>query len=397
MTESSGRDDSTPLVYVTDAQHLATLCEGWAELDAIAVDTEFMRTNTFYAKLGLLQIGDGQCSYLLDPLEIKDWTPFERLCGSGDVEFIFHSCSEDLSVFLSHFGFVPKRIFDTQLAASFLGLGPSLSYAALVLLRLDQVIEKDVTRSDWLQRPLTSAQQRYAAIDVVHLIALRNQLRYELKEKNVSEWFDAECLSMIQTAIDYESEDTWSMLYQSLGNAWRLNTPGLILLKALCVWREKEARRRDKPKSWIVKDADLVEVATRLAVLGEPGKESDPKQALIAQGVLSRVDAGVVKRYASAFAELAASCDYTVPIDDATLSAPLSPEKRKRLKKLQAVVASTAQSHGIAPEVLARKRHLLAFMHSADTNPAQSPWPRELSLWKKDLLQAGLEGALTTN
>jgi ribonuclease D len=113
--------------------------------------------------------------------------------------------------------------------------------------------------------------------------------------------------------------------------------------------------------------------------------------------VLSRVDAGVVKRYASAFAELAASCDYTVPIDDATLSAPLSPEKRKRLKKLQAVVVSTAQAHGITPEVLARKRHLLAFMHSADTNPAQSPWPRELSLWKKDLLQAGLEGALTTN
>ena len=397
MIEASELDDSTPMVYVTDTQSLAALCERWSQLEAIAVDTEFMRTDTFYAKLGLLQIGDGQCSFLLDPLEIEDWTPFERLCRNDDVEFVFHSCSEDLSVFLSHFGFLPQRIFDTQLAASFLGLGPSLSYAALVLLRLDQVIEKDVTRSDWLQRPLTAAQQRYAAIDVVHLIELRNQLRDELREKNVSDWFDAECLSLIKTAIDYESEDNWSTLYQSVSNAWRLNDRGLILLRALCVWREKEARRRDKPKSWIVKDSDLVEVATSLAVQGELGGESDDKHAIMANGALSRVDTNVVKRYASVFAELAASCDYTTLIDGAIFSEPLSPELRKRLKKLQAVVASTAEAHGIAPEVLARKRHLLAFMHSADTNPAQSPWPRELSLWKKDLLQAGLESALTTN
>ena len=397
MIEASELNDSTPMVYVTDTQSLAALCERWSQLDAIAVDTEFMRTDTFYAKLGLLQIGDGQCSFLLDPLEIEDWTPFERLCRNDDVEFIFHSCSEDLSVFLSHFGFLPQRVFDTQLAASFLGLGPSLSYAALVLLRLDQVIEKDVTRSDWLHRPLTAAQQRYAAIDVVHLIELRNQLRDELREKNVSDWFDAECLSLIQTAIDYESEDNWSSLYQSLSNAWRLNERGLILLRALCVWREKEARRRDKPKSWIVKDSDLVEVASSLAVQGKLGGEVDDKHAMIANGALSRVDTNVVKRYASVFAELAASCDYTASLDGAIFSAPLSPELRKRLKKLQAVVASTAEEHGIAPEVLARKRHLLAFIHLVDADPTQLSWPRELSLWKKDLLQATFEDVLAAH
>jgi len=397
MIEASELNDSTPMVYVTDTQSLAALCERWSQLDAIAVDTEFMRTDTFYAKLGLLQIGDGQCSFLLDPLEIEDWAPFERLCRNVDVEFIFHSCSEDLSVFLSHFGFLPQRIFDTQLAASFLGLGPSLSYAALVLLRLDQVIEKDVTRSDWLQRPLTAAQQRYAAIDVVHLIELRNQLRDELREKNISDWFDAECLSLIQTAIDYESEDNWSSLYQSLSNAWRLNERGLILLRALCVWREKEARRRDKPKSWIVKDSDLVEVASSLAVQGELGGEVDDKHAMIANGALSRVDTNVVKRYASVFAELAASCDYTASLDGAIFSAPLSPELRKRLKKLQAVVASTAEAHGIAPEVLARKRHLLAFIHRVDADPTQLSWPRELSLWKKNLLQATFEDVLAAH
>ena len=397
MIEASELNDSTPMVYVTDTQSLAALCERWSQLDAIAVDTEFMRTDTFYAKLGLLQIGDGQCSFLLDPLEIEDWTPFERLCRNDDVEFIFHSCSEDLSVFLSHFGFLPQRVFDTQLAASFLGLGPSLSYAALVLLRLDQVIEKDVTRSDWLQRPLTAAQQRYAAIDVVHLIELRNQLRDELREKNVSDWFDAECLSLIQTAIDYESEDNWSSLYQSLSNAWRLNERGLILLRALCVWREKEARRRDKPKSWIVKDSDLVEVASSLAVQGELGGEVDDKHVMIANGALSRVDTNVVKRYASVFAELAASCDYTASLDGAIFSAPLSPELRKRLKKLQAVVASTAEAHGIAPEVLARKRHLLTFIHLVDADPTQLSWPRELSLWKKDLLQSTFEDVLAAH
>jgi ribonuclease D len=202
---------------------------------------------------------------------------------------------------------------------------------------------------------------------------------------------------LIQTAIDYESEDNWSTLYQSLSNAWRLNERGLILLRALCVWREKEARRRDKPKSWIVKDSDLVEIASSLAVQGELGGEVDDKHAMIANGALSRVDTNVVKRYASVFAELAASCDYTTSLDGAIFSAPLSPELRKRLKKLQAVVASTAEAHGIAPEVLARKRHLLAFIHRVDADPTQLSWPRELSLWKKDLLQATFEDVLAAH
>jgi ribonuclease D len=118
---------------------------------------------------------------------------------------------------------------------------------------------------------------------------------------------------------------------------------------------------------------------------------------MIANGALSRVDTNVVKRYASVFAELAASCDYTASLDGAIFSAPLSPELRKRLKKLQAVVASTAEAHGIAPEVLARKRHLLTFIHLVDADPTQLSWPRELSLWKKDLLQATFEDVLAAH
>lgn len=394
MGEAREYTESPQMVYVADSHSLAALCESWSQLDALAVDTEFMRTNTFYAKLGLLQIGDGHCSYLLDPLEIDDWAPFEALCRAGIVEFIFHSCSEDLSVFLSHFGFVPERLFDTQLAASFLGLGPSLSYAALVLLRLDAVIEKDVTRSNWLQRPLTDAQLRYAAIDVVHLIDLRNQLLSELRERNMSDWFATECQNLIQTALNNEAESSWSTLYQSLSNAWRLSSDGLVLLRALSVWREKEARRRDKPKSWILKDNDLVEIAGVLSGTNTSGEQVSSARLSIDKGSLSRVEPSVVKRYGSVFAQLADGCDYTQKIDNAELSAPLTPDMRKRLKRLQAVVASAAEAHGLAPEVLARKRQLLAYMHLMESEPEKGAWPSELSLWKKELLQAAFEGVL---
>jgi ribonuclease D len=394
MDEEREYTESPQMVYVADSHSLAALCENWSQLEALAVDTEFMRTNTFYAKLGLLQIGVGHCSYLLDPLEIDDWAPFEALCRAGIVEFIFHSCSEDLSVFLSHFGFVPERIFDTQLAASFLGLGPSLSYAALVLLRLDAVIEKDVTRSDWLQRPLTDAQLRYAAIDVVHLIDLRNQLLSELHERNMSDWFVIECQNLIRTALNNESESSWSMLYRSLGNAWRLSSAGLILLRELSVWREKEARRRDKPKSWILKDNDLIEIAGVLSGVNTSGEPGSDARLLINGGGLSRVEASALKRYGSVFIKLAENCDYTTKIDNADLSAPLTPEMRKRLKRLQAVVTSAAEAHGLAPEVLARKRQLLAYMHLMDAEPEKGAWPSELSLWKRELLQVGFEGVL---
>ena len=98
---------------------------------------------------------------------------------------------------------------------------------------------------------------------------------------------------------------------------------------------------------------------------------------------MSRVEASVVKRYGSMFAELADGCDYTAKIDNAKLSAPLTPDMRKRLKRLQAVVASAAEAHGLAPEVLARKRQLLAYMHLMETEPEKGAWPSELSLWKK--------------
>jgi ribonuclease D len=94
------------------------------------------------------------------------------------------------------------------------------------------------------------------------------------------------------------------------------------------------------------------------------------------------------------FAELADGSDYTAKIDNAELSAPLTPDMRKRLKRLQAVVASAAEAHGLAPEVLARKRQLLAYMHLMETEPEKGAWPSELSLWKKELLQAGFEGVL---
>ena len=157
-------------IHLIEAQQeFEELCSKWRSEKFLAIDTEFIRTNTFYPKLGLLQIADTNNCYLIDPLCISEWSPFAQLLNL-DIEFCIHSCSEDLNLLHTSISMMPREIFDSQLAAAFLGLGYSLSYQGLVKLLLGEEIPKDETRADWLKRPLTDTQLQYAANDVSYLL-----------------------------------------------------------------------------------------------------------------------------------------------------------------------------------------------------------------------------------
>lgn len=160
----------TEPIWIEQDTELAELCQRWRQQAAIAVDTEFMRTSTFYPIAGLIQIGDGKGCYLIDPLAIQDFTPLRDLLLDESVTKVLHSCSEDLVVFQRLLGIVPAPLFDTQIAAAFAGYGFSLGYAGLVKAVLNTEIPKEETRSDWLQRPLSVAQLKYAALDVAHML-----------------------------------------------------------------------------------------------------------------------------------------------------------------------------------------------------------------------------------
>lgn len=376
--------------YVSSASRLNELCDQWSSLDAIAVDTEFMRTNTFYAKLGLLQISDGERAFLVDPLAIEHWEGFRRLCES-DTLFVFHSCSEDLSVLLSHFGYLPKRLFDTQLAAAFLGEGASLSYAALVMNELQVSVDKGATRTDWLKRPLDPEQLRYAALDVAYLLPIQAALIARLKTAQLDHFFTLECEQLLSTAVAIESEQVWKSAYLNLSGAWKFGPAALLLLKNLCAWRESESRRRDKPKSWVAKDSDLLGLAEAYDRTRKDPRASDSIAELLNGKDRQAIDRRFVERNEKVLDRLLAEAANLGAEAIPAPAKPLDQVQRKTLKRLQSAVLQVAEQHSIGAEVLARKKHLLAFMEHS----TKGEWPQELAVWKRPLLERALLDALS--
>ena len=166
--------------WVDNDQQLASLCASWMRQPIIGVDTEFMRSDTFFPHIGLLQIADADGAYLIDPLKIRDKSSLIEVLKQPSVIKVIHSCSQDLAVFHHYLGIFPEPIFDTQVAAAFVGHGLAISYANLLKNLLDIDIPKQETRSNWLQRPLSKAQLHYAALDAIYLLPIYHQMRQEM-------------------------------------------------------------------------------------------------------------------------------------------------------------------------------------------------------------------------
>ena len=240
-------------IWVTDNDTLATYCAQWLKLDAIALDTEFIRTDTFYPKPGLIQLGTGEEVFLIDPLTIDHWQPFSELLSSKQTVKVLHACSEDIEVFHILTGSKPVAMFDTQLAAAYAGLGHSLGYQNLLKTLLDIDLPKDATRSNWLQRPLTDVQISYAALDVVHLLEIYNLLKQRLESLPHLEWLLEDCSKLSQGNLYPVPEELW----KEVKRAWQLRSKQLCILQALCEYREREARRSDVPRNRVIPKGSL--------------------------------------------------------------------------------------------------------------------------------------------
>ena len=154
---------------IQNNEELAQVCQLARQQSAVALDTEFMRVSTYYPKLGLIQLYDGERVSLIDPLSITDFSPFVELLRDQQVTKILHACNEDLLVFLQEFDALPQPMIDTQIMARFLGFANSAGLAKLVLHYLGIEMDKGATRTNWLKRPLSPVQLQYAAGDVWYL------------------------------------------------------------------------------------------------------------------------------------------------------------------------------------------------------------------------------------
>jgi len=354
--------------WIRDDQSLAEHCRDWHQLPFVAVDTEFMRVDTFYPKAGLIQIGDGQRAFLIDPLSIGNWQPLADLLEDSGVVKVLHACSEDLEVLLRLTGKLPQPLFDTQLAAGYLNLGFSMGYSRLVQEVLGIELPKGETRSDWLQRPLSETQVSYAAEDAVHLAELFTVLRPRLSDDKYA-WVledGAELVAALRREVEPES------LYRDVKLAWKLAPQQLAVLRELCAWREREARSRDVPRNRILKEHSLWPMAK-----GQPNN-------LSALAKIDEMHPRTIRQDGEYLIQLIKRAASLPPEQwPAPLPEPLPIEAAGILKQLRAIGQAEGERLGIAPELMLRKKALEALLKSGYPNgPYQLPdslrgWRRE--------------------
>lgn len=362
-------------IWIDQDDQLAELCSAWRNQAAIAVDTEFMRSDTFYPIAGLLQIGDGKGCYLIDPLAIKNLAPLRDLMLDTVVTKVLHSCSEDLEVFQRWLGVVPEPLFDTQIAAAFAGLGFSLGYSSLVKALLTIEIPKDETRSDWLQRPLSVAQLNYAALDVAHMLIVYGKLLQILKASERLEWVKSDCADLV---VNARKADDYSDAYQKVGFAWKLRAQELAILKQLCIWRETEARARDIPRNRLVKEPSLWEIARKKI------------QDVVHLSKVPDIPARTLKNDTDAILNIVRQ---TLAQDESTwparLDPPLAQSEGPLMKALKTYVREFAEQAQLPAEILIRKKDYEAIVRSG-MHGGTYQLPERLLGWRFGLIGEGL-------
>lgn len=244
---------------ITDSKRLAELCERLAQSPFVAVDTEFMRENSYYPDLCLVQLADANEAAAIDPKAPGlDMTPMlELLCNNEDVLKIFHAGGQDIEIFYNLTGKTPHPMFDTQIAAMALGQGEQIGYSNLVDLWLGVQLDKGARFTDWGRRPLDKRQIDYAIADVTHLSVIFPQMLEKLKVTGRGAWLDHE-MERISNVDNYRNdpEQAWQRVkVQS-------RKPDVLgRLQAMGAWREREAQRKNIPRGRIMKDETLADIA----------------------------------------------------------------------------------------------------------------------------------------
>ncbi|PVX42898.1 ribonuclease D [Pasteurella langaaensis DSM 22999] len=243
---------------ITDNESLQIACAQAAQKPVVALDTEFIRIRSFYPKLGLIQLYDGESVSLIDPNEISDFSPFIALLANEKVTKVLHACYEDLEVFFHHFQQFPTPMWDTQVMASFLGFPNSTGLATLIQHYFQLEMDKGTSRTDWLARPLSEKQLRYAAADVWYLLPLYERMAQDLQKTRWQSAVKFDCDLLIEKQNKAPNGDK---AYRNIANAWRMEPEELARLQLLARWRYEEAIRRDLALNFVVRAEHLYEVA----------------------------------------------------------------------------------------------------------------------------------------
>ena len=358
---------------ITDNTALLEICNLAQQQSAVALDTEFMRVSTYFPKLGLIQLYDGERVSLIDPLAITDFSPFVALLSNPKVLKILHSCSEDLLVFLQEFDQLPRPMIDTQIMARFLGLGTSPGLAKLAQQNLNVEIDKGATRTNWLKRPLSNIQLQYAAGDVWYLLPLYHILEKELARTPWEQAVRDDCELALSKTHKLQERDS-EKAYLDIPNAWKLNPLELSRLRILAQWRQNVGIERDLALSYIVKSDNLWKVAKN-----NPRNTSEMLEMGLTENEVRVRGKKILQLLAQA--RRISSNDYPKPIERISED----PRYKKTIRLLQEKVNSLTPE-GLTHEIVASKRtleELIKWVWKYDCS--QDKRPELLIGWRKPI------------
>ena len=325
---------------------LQTLCEDLGSADYVTVDTEFLREQTFWPQLCLIQIAGPAGEAIIDPMAVGlDLSPFYKLMTNENIVKVFHAARQDIEIVFTKTGAVPHPVFDTQVAAMVCGFGESISYVNLVKKITGADIDKSSRFTDWSRRPLTEKQLVYALGDVTHLRDVYQSLKSQIDAAERHSWLSEEMSTLTNPeTYDTDPDKAWQRL--------KLRVKGrksLSVLMELAGWRERLAQAQDVPRGRILRDEALYDIANQMPqtpeALGQLRTLSDGfARSSRAKDIIDAVKRGLARDIK------------TLP--KLEHGEPLSAEATATLELLKVLLRSAAAQHKVAPRLIADSEDL---------------------------------------
>ncbi|MBI4617132.1 MAG: ribonuclease D [Planctomycetes bacterium] len=368
-------------VYIRTQGDLEGLCARLAASERFAFDTEFHRERTFRPHLCLVQVALPDLLALVDPLAGLDLSAFHRVLQDPGVEKVVHAAVQDLEISYRATGRMPRRIFDTQVAAAFAGFSDQTSYEKLVSEISGARLSKGETMSDWARRPLSDEQMDYAYDDVRYLLAIRDELVRRLDSLGRRSWAGEELLRLEDPdRFEYDPEKD----YREIRGAWNLDPRGLSVLRELARWREDEAIQSDEPRSRIARDEALLALSRRAPRTPRELKGNRSLHPAVvercSQEILQAVHAGVERARTDPPAAIPR------PENDPALAA--------RVDLLWAYVRGRAAELGIGAQTLSSRESLAALAAAPPGSAAGIAALPAFGGWRGEILAADLADIL---
>jgi len=354
--------------FIQQQTELVDVLQKMDQCSIYGLDTEFIKVDTLWPKLGVCQVNVNGDVYLLDGVSL-DLSQFWKKIFLAQ-QNIFHACGEDIDL-IYHYADQEDllNVFDTQVGLSFLGHGLQVSYQGALKLCLGIDIEKDQTRSDWLARPLSPQQLCYAANDVLYLMKLAHHIQEQLKQKGLYDYVLEDCSSLTKEII---RETPNELLYTDVGN-YRHSRRQLMQLQNLSEWREYIVKATNQPRSFILRNSTMIDMV-----------EKNPRNSFQLSQVKD-IRPNVVREYGKTILELLKD----LPVESrwpSKIAKPFKITSKETLNKMDMVLAHAINETSIPKEVLLRKKWLNAIHQHVLCQGDEQDLPDYLLGWRYELL-----------